>query len=89
MKKASLIIQDIQNNVYNDTFLDIYVDQEQLEHQKLRYVQAIEKFIDLYGNQEVSIYSTPGRSEVCGNHTDHQHGEVLAAAINLDIIAVV
>ena len=30
-----------------------------------------------------------GRSEVCGNHTDHQHGEVLAAAINLDIIAVV
>lgn len=89
MKKASLIIQDIQNNVYNDTFLDIYVDQEQLEHQKLRYVQAIEKFIDLYGDQEVSVYSTPGRSEVCGNHTDHQHGEVLAAAINLDIIAVV
>ena len=89
MKKASLIIQDIQNNVYNDTFLDIYVDQEQLEHQKLRYVQAIEKFIDLYGDQEVSIYSTPGRSEVCGNHTDHQHCEVLAAAINLDIIAVV
>ena len=89
MKKASLIIQDIQNNVYNDTFLDIYVDQEHLEHQKLRYVQAIEKFIDLYGDQEVSIYSTPGRSEVCGNHTDHQHGEVLAAAINLDIIAVV
>ena len=41
MKKASLIIQDIQNNVYNDTFLDIYVDQEQLEHQKLRYVQSI------------------------------------------------
>lgn len=89
MKKASLIIQDIQNNVYNDTFLDIYADQEQLEHQKLRYVQAIEKFIDLYGDQEVSVYSTPGRSEVCGNHTDHQHGEVLAAAINLDIIAVV
>lgn len=89
MKKASLIIQDIQNNVYNDTFLDIYVDQEQLEHQKLRYVQAIEKFIDLYGDQEVSVYSTPGRSEVCGNHTDHQHGEVLAAAINLDIIAFV
>lgn len=89
MKKASLIIQDIQNNVYNDTFLDIYVDQEQLEHQKSRYVQAIEKFIDLYGDQEVSVYSTPGRSEVCGNHTDHQHGEVLAAAINLDIIAVV
>ena len=45
MKKASLIIQDIQNNVYQDILLDIYVDQEQLEHQKTRYIQAIEKFI--------------------------------------------
>lgn len=89
MKKASLIIQDIQNNVYQDILLDIYVDQEQLEHQKTRYIQAIEKFISLYGDQDVTIYSTPGRSEVCGNHTDHQHGEVLAAAINLDMIAVV
>ncbi len=89
MKKASLVIQDIQNNVYNDTLLDVYMDLQQLEHQKTRYIQAIEKFIDLYGDQEITIYSTPGRSEVCGNHTDHQHGEVLAAAINLDIIAVV
>ena len=89
MKKASLVIQDIQNNVYNDMLLDVYMDSQQLEHQKARYIQAIEKFIELYGDQEITIYSTPGRSEVCGNHTDHQHGEVLAAAINLDIIAVV
>ena len=89
MKKASLVIQDIQNNVYNDMLLDVYMDLQQLEHQKARYIQAIEKFIELYGDQEITIYSTPGRSEVCGNHTDHQHGEVLAAAINLDIIAVV
>ena len=83
MKKASLVIQDIQNNVYNDMLLDVYMDSQQLEHQKARYIQAIEKFIELYGDQEITIYSTPGRSEVCGNHTDHQHGEVLAAAINL------
>ena len=34
------------------------------------------------------LFSTPGRTEVCGNHTDHNHGKVLAAAIDLDVIAV-
>ena len=89
MKKASLLIQEIQTHKYNSIFKDVYVDEHLLSYQKERYVQAIEKFISLYGDQEVEIYSTPGRSEVCGNHTDHQHGEVLASAINLDIIAVV
>jgi len=82
MKKASLLIQEIQTHKYNSIFKDVYVDEHLLSYQKERYVQAIEKFISLYGDQEVEIYSTPGRSEVCGNHTDHQHGEVLAAAIN-------
>ncbi len=89
MKKASLMIQEIQNNQYNEVLKDVYVDEKLIDSQKQRYVKAIEKYISLYGDQDVEIYSTPGRSEVCGNHTDHQHGEVLAAAINLDIIAVV
>jgi len=89
MKQASLLIQEIQNNQYNETLKDVYVDEHLIEAQKQRYVAAIDKFIQLYGDQEIEIYSTPGRSEVCGNHTDHQHGEVLAAAINLDIIAIV
>ena len=38
--------------------------------------------------EEVAIYSAPGRSEVGGNHTDHQHGEILAASINRDAIAI-
>lgn len=57
--------------------------------QKERYLDAVEKFIELYGDREVQVLSVPGRSEVIGNHTDHQQGEVLAASINLDIIAVV
>ena len=36
----------------------------------------------------VAIISAPGRTEICGNHTDHQHGNVLAAAIDLDIICI-
>lgn len=89
MKQASLVIKDIENNCLNERLKDIYVDEGLIEGQKKRYIEAIEKFISLYGDSEIEIYSTPGRSEVCGNHTDHQHGEVLAAAINLDIIAVV
>lgn len=89
MKKASLVIQDINDNNYDELIEDLYIDSQLVDYQKTRYVKAIEKFISLYGDQDIEVYSTPGRSEVSGNHTDHQHGEVLAAAINLDIIAVV
>ncbi len=89
MKKASLVIKDIQENKYNEKLGEVYVDSLLIPHQKERYIEAIDKFISLYGDKEIEIYSTPGRSEVCGNHTDHQHGEVLAAAINLDVIAIV
>jgi galactokinase len=39
------------------------------------------------GHREVRFFSTPGRSELAGNHTDHNQGKVLAAAINLDAVA--
>ena len=57
--------------------------------QKARYLAAIDAFAALYGNnRDVSLFSVSGRSELSGNHTDHNHGCVVAAAINLDIIAV-
>ncbi len=74
---------------YDELLFDIYLDDSKLEYQKDRYVKAIEKFEELYGETDVEIYSAPGRSEISGNHTDHQHGEVLAASINLDAIAIV
>ncbi|GHU33168.1 galactokinase [Betaproteobacteria bacterium] len=61
---------------------------------KVRYEEAISKFEELYGSvdalgsAEFGIFSAPGRTEVGGNHTDHQQGNVLASAINLDIICV-
>ena len=74
---------------YDELLMDIYLDDAKIEYQKERYVKAIEKFETLYGENDVEIYSAPGRSEISGNHTDHQHGEVLAASINLDAIAIV
>ncbi|WP_277218267.1 galactokinase family protein, partial [Ruminococcus callidus] len=55
-----------------------------------RLLCAIDSFVQLYGSgREIAIFSAPGRTELGGNHTDHQHGHVLAASINLDVIAVV
>lgn len=56
---------------------------------KERYVKAIDEFEALYGEADtLSVFSVAGRSEICGNHTDHNRGKVLAASIDLDIIAV-
>ena len=60
-----------------------------LARQKLRYAAALEQFERYYGpGRQVRIYSAPGRAELGGNHTDHQHGYGLAAAVTLDLIAV-
>ena len=47
-----------------------------------RLINAIEKFEELFGvSREISIFSAPGRTEIGGNHTDHQLGRVLAASV--------
>lgn len=73
---------------YNDRLLDIYIDPASLDYQKLRYIDAITEFHKLFGDKDIQIFSAPGRTEVGGNHTDHQHGKVLAASINDDVIAI-
>ena len=58
--------------------------------QKDRLLAAIDSFEALFGaDREVYLLSVPGRSEILGNHTDHNRGKVLAGAIDKDIIAVV
>ena len=77
-------------NYENDTLIeDLYEDKSLLVYQRARYVRTLERFIKLYGDNDIEIYSVAGRSEVGGNHTDHQHGCVLAASINIDAIAMV
>jgi galactokinase len=57
--------------------------------QKTRYLALAAQFQKRYGDAEIRLFSAPGRSEIGGNHTDHNHGKVLAASIQLDCIAVV
>lgn len=60
---------------------------EQLADQTSRYQALLEQYIANYGDGQVKLFSAPGRSEIGGNHTDHNYGKVLAASINLDTIA--
>ena len=61
-----------------------------IEAQSARYLRVLEAFEEKFGQSgEVFVLSVPGRSELSGNHTDHNFGKVLAGAIDRDIIAVV
>ena len=89
MKTTGEIKKLLINGELDSTLNDIYLDDSLLSYQRQRYMDAISRYEELYGSNEVSIYSAPGRSEIGGNHTDHQNGEVLAASINLDAISIV
>ena len=86
--KLSELIQSIKDDKQNDILIELY-GEEELESQKERYISVIQKTIDLFSDGEGCVYSAPGRTEVGGNHTDHQLGRVLAASIDLDTIAAV
>ena len=70
-----------------DKYSHLYAD---TDAQAQRMIKAIDSFMGYYGSKrDVEIFSVPGRSEILGNHTDHNRGCVLAGAIDRDIIAVV
>ncbi|WP_411347264.1 galactokinase [Paenibacillus sp. WLX2291] len=61
--------------------------EEELSEQTKRYEQLLEQFGQHFGEQQVQLFSASGRVEIGGNHTDHNHGKVLAGSIHLDTIA--
>ena len=69
-----------------EKYSNLYAD---TKAQAKRFAEAIDSFCALYGDgEDIAIFSVPGRSEISGNHTDHNRGCVLAGAIDRDIIAV-
>ena len=78
----------IKNGLLDARLAHIYGDGA-VGYQRSRYLDAISEFAKIYGDErEISLFSVSGRSELSGNHTDHNHGSVIAASIDLDIIAV-
>ncbi|MDR1891565.1 MAG: galactokinase family protein, partial [Oscillospiraceae bacterium] len=70
---------------YDGALGELYAD---LEPARRRFANALTQFAELFGDREVALFSAPGRTEIGGNHTDHQRGAVLAAAVNRDVIAI-
>ena len=84
-------LKEIQSGKLKDTFAYLYGDKPKtIETQTERYRTAVDSFQNYFpSHTDINIYSASGRTEIGGNHTDHQHGSVLAGAVNLDVIAVV
>ena len=85
MKPSQII--SLLNEGGLEKYSSLYSD---LEYSKERIIEAINSFVKNYGDgRDIYIFSVPGRSEIIGNHTDHNHGKVMAGAINRDVLAVV
>ncbi len=83
------VLSYIENDGFHSLFSKFYGENE-VNRQKERYCRAAKAFREMYPDrEEVQIFSAPGRTEIGGNHTDHQHGCVLAAAVHLDSLGVV
>lgn len=77
------------NSGNNPVFTELYGTEEKvLQEQAQRYADLMNEFEKIYGTDDVTLFSSPGRTEIGGNHTDHNYGRVLAGAVNLDNIAV-
>lgn len=87
--KPKEYIAAIEAGEMDEKLKAVYVTDSAVEAQKPHYIRLINEFIKLFGeDRDVIITSAPGRTEVCGNHTDHNNGKVLAASVNLDAVAV-
>lgn len=87
MSNIKNIKEQLINGEKDEALLTVYT-KESLEFQRQRHAEIADTFAELYGDTDgVCMFSAPGRTEVGGNHTDHNHGKVLAASINLDTVA--
>ena len=90
MRKAKMKANELKQLILTggmEKHRELYSD---LNGQSKRLCNAIDEFTSLFGGErELYVFSVPGRSEIIGNHTDHNRGKVLAGAIDRDIIAVV
>lgn len=88
MGKIDSIISAI-NKGQNKAFYELYgKDAATLQKQADRYTNLLKKFQSAFNKDEAEVFSSPGRTEIGGNHTDHNFGRVLAGAVNMDNVAV-
>lgn len=85
-----MYLKEMKEYVRSKDFLSLIAPlyQEQAEENVQRYERLLDLYSDTFGDGgEMHLFSAPGRTEIGGNHTDHQHGRVLAASVDMDSIA--
>jgi galactokinase len=77
------------NNGDNNAFRGLYGnDPAELKRNAKRYKDLLKQFNKAFGKKDAEFYTSPGRTEIGGNHTDHNYGRVLAGAVNLDNVCI-
>jgi len=85
MATAEALIAKINKD--NKTLHELYGSKQAERHAK-RYINLIHQFTGAFGDADLTVFTSPGRTEIGGNHTDHNYGRVLAGAVNLDNVAI-
>lgn len=91
MKHWEAMIERLETPETERRLAELYgQNEETVRYQKERYASLLRSYGKIFGDrEEIFLISAPGRTEIGGNHTDHNHGRVLAAAVNLDTLCAV
>lgn len=84
--EIKLLKDKINYGGFDALFAELYTENAAA---RVRYSDSCDRFLEIFGEKDVELFSAPGRTEVGGNHTDHQRGCVLAGSVDMDVIAVV
>ena len=84
--EKNMLLQQLDGGKAED-FLEKMYGKDHVEENKKRYLRVMEGFEQSFKNTDLYLFTSAGRTEISGNHTDHNHGKVLAGSINLDCVA--
>ena len=88
MADAKTLKSQLASGNFDSRLKEVYLSDKAVADQKERDAVIIDEFVRLFGdNDSIELFSAPGRTEVGGNRTDHNHGKVLAAGVDLDTVA--
>lgn len=93
MRSCKDILSNLKKGSFDDILCRLYAmdgRKESLDAAHIRVEKVIHGLMDTYDfddSKEVALFSGPGRTEIGGNHTDHQHGHVLCGSVDLDMLA--
>jgi galactokinase len=88
MKKTEEIRKMLSGGEFDSELKYLYSCSGDTKQYADRYISVLDGYEKSFGKmEEMALFSAPGRTEIGGNHTDHQHGCILAGAVNLDVLA--